>query len=248
VQPRSVQRSVFQIGFPEENRASFAVDVPAFTYSNRWPPDENRDLRNQYEQVLSAVAETTPGNVLVFMPSYQEAYWAGEILDKEIAISKPVLIDESSSNAATERLKEEFFEGGPKILTTGLRGTLTEGVDFAGDKLHAVVVCGVPITFTGSELADAIEAAYGYRFGGHNGFDYAFAVPAVRKTRQAIGRVIRGADDVGVRVVADERYTSMDGYTDVRQHFPSHVRDEFTPTDPDALRSKLSRFWTTNSP
>jgi DNA excision repair protein ERCC-2 len=243
VTPRTVTRSMFQIDFPKENRESFAVDVPKFTYSDRWPPEDNPTLRNQYEQVITDVVQTTPGNVLVFMPSYQEAAWAGDILDKNLRVAKPVIVDESSSDAETEAMKEEFFEGDAKVLTTGLRGTLTEGVDFAGDKLHATVICGVPIKYTGSELASAIEAAYGYRFGGQHGFDYAFTVPAIRKTRQAIGRVIRGAEDVGVRVVADERYAQDENYSDVREHFPPHERREFTPVGPDELRHRLEDFW-----
>lgn len=242
---RRVEKSMFKMDFPKENRASFAVDVPKFTYSNRWPPEEHRDLRAQYEQVITSVVTTTPGNVLVFMPSYAEAKWAAKTLEKNSAVSKPVLSDESSSDAETERLKREFISGEPKVLTTGLRGTLVEGVDFSGDKLSGAVICGVPIAHTGSELAKAIEAAYGYRFGGGNGFDYAYTVPAIRKTRQALGRVIRGTDDVGVRVVADERYARSDRFSDVREHFPEYVRDEFTPVEPDELRPALEQFWHT---
>ncbi|KZX46205.1 ATP-dependent DNA helicase [Haloarcula sp. K1] len=240
---RRVEKSMFKMDFPKENRASFAVDVPKFTYSNRWPPEEHRDLRDQYNDIITTVATTTPGNVLVFMPSYAEANWAAQVLEKNQAVSKPVLSDESSSDAETERLKREFISGEPKVLTTGLRGTLVEGVDFSGDKLSGAVICGVPIAHTGSELAEAIEAAYGYRFGGGNGFDYAYTVPAIRKTRQALGRVIRGTDDIGVRVVADERYARSDRFSDVREHFPKHVRDEFTPVKPGELQPKLEQFW-----
>ena len=243
---RRVEKSTFEIDFPEENRASFAVDIPKFTYSNRWPPEQHRDLRKTYAKVITDVASTTPGNVIVFMPSYQEAAWAAQVLEESGRVSKPVLSDESSSDAETEQLKREFLDGPPKVLTTGLRGTLVEGVDFSGDKLHGAVICGVPIAHTGSKLAEAIEAAYGYRFGGGNGFDFAFTVPAIRKTRQALGRVIRGTEDVGVRVVADERYAHNDRFSDVRDHFPAHVRDEYMPVEPDDLLDELKSFWNSN--
>lgn len=240
---RTVETSAFEVTFPESNRLSLAVDVPKFTYSNRWPPAQSTDVRDQYATAIEAVATSTPGNVLVFMPSYQEATWAANMLDDRSSVEKPVLCDQSSSDAATERLKREFVAGEPKVLTTSLLGTLVEGVDFAGDKLHGAVVCGVPIAHTGSKLASAIERAYAYRFGGANGFEYAFTVPAVRKVRQAIGRVIRGTDDVGVRVLVDERYAHSDGFSDVRQHFPVHVQDEFEPTALDELTEKLYAFW-----
>jgi len=42
------------------------------------------------------------------------------------------------------------------------------------------------------------------------GWAYAVEIPTIRKTRQAIGRVVRGPDDFGVRILADRRYTSAD--------------------------------------
>jgi DNA excision repair protein ERCC-2 len=240
---RDVSTSVFGMDFPEENRASIAVNAPKFTWTERWPPEENQSLRSTYRNVLTDVATTTPGNVLVFMPSYQEAEWAADILENAPAVDKPVLADESSSDATTEQLKEEFFDGGGKILATGLRGTLTEGVDFDGDKLDAAVICGVPISNTGTELANAIQNAYSSRFGDWLGFQYAFTVPAVRKTRQALGRVIRGDDDVGVRVLVDKRYTDAAGQSSVLSHFPDYSREEFRTVEPDGLERSLQQFW-----
>ncbi len=44
-------------------------------------------------------------------------------------------MDESSSNEETERLKREFFSGDGKVMVTSTRGTLTECVDYDGEKL-----------------------------------------------------------------------------------------------------------------
>lgn len=240
---RRVTTAVFDMNFPPENRASYAVELPKFTYSNRWPPGQNEQLREQYRDTISAVVTTTPGNVLVFMPSYAEAEWAAEVLRDMSSVTKPILVDESSSDAATEELKREFVAGEPKVLTTSLRGTLTEGVDFSGDQLHGAVICGVPITNTGSEVATAIQEAYAERFGEWNGFNYAFTVPAIRKTRQALGRVIRGTEDVGVRVLADGRYTESAGRSSVLRHFPEHARDEFESVSVGELDDRLTAFW-----
>lgn len=239
---RTVSHTEFDLAFPDENRASLVVDAPKFTYSNRWPPEENQRLRGIYETAVSTVIRATPGNVLVTMPSYQEASWVSDVLRDDENVEKAVLTDSPSSDAETEQLKEEFFAGAPKVLATSLRGTLTEGVDYDGDKLHGVVVCGVPITTTGTPLAEAIQTAYDHQFDG-KGFEYAFAVPAVRKARQAIGRVIRGDDEVGVRVLVDERYAKTGGYSTVREYFPEHAREEFVPIGVDDLGYELDSFW-----
>jgi DNA excision repair protein ERCC-2 len=239
---RPVTERTYGLGFPARNRASFAVDAPKFTYENRGPraatPDAESETRAVYVDAVSAVAES-PGNVLVGMPSYTEARWMADRLDG--LLDKPVLVDESSGDTATESLKREFFAGDGKVLVTSLRGTLTEGVDYRGDRLAAAVVCGVPIVDTSSPRTKAVRAAYDRRFG--DGFQTALMVPAVRKARQALGRVIRGADERGVRVLVDERY-ARDRWDSVRSFLPDAERAEFRPVSADMLSVGLDRFWT----
>lgn len=235
---RPVAERTFGLGFPESNRASFAVDVPKFTHSNRGPPGEENETRLAYTDAAVEVCERSPGNVLVGMPNYAEAEWMAGAL--EARVDKPVLLDESSDDGATERLKRDFFGGDGKVLVTSLRGTLTEGVDYSGDKLSAAVVCGVPLINTSSPRTRAVKTAYDREFG--NGFETALTVPAVRKARQAIGRVIRGTDEVGVRVFVDARY-ARDSWNGVRDYLPEQEREEFRPVSPDMLGFGLDRFW-----
>jgi len=235
---RPVAERTFGLGFPESNRASFAVDVPKFTHSNRGPPGEENETRLAYTDAAVEVCERSPGNVLVGMPNYAEAEWMAGAL--EARVGKPVLLDESSDDGATERLKRDFFGGDGKVLVTSLRGTLTEGVDYSGDKLSAAVVCGVPLINTSSPRTRAVKTAYDREFG--DGFETALTVPAVRKARQAIGRVIRGTDEVGVRVFVDARY-ARDSWNGVRGYLPEQEREEFRPVSPDMLGFGLDRFW-----
>ena len=250
---RPVVERTFGLGFPEENRASFAVDAPKFTYGNRGSPGEDNETRRVYADSVAEVARR-PGNVLVGMPSYGEAEWIASVLRERL--DKPVLVDESSDDVATESLKTDFFGGQDKVLVTSLRGTLTEGVDYRGDRLSAAVVCGVPIINTASPRTKALVTAYDREFGsdrgaagrdgggggGRGGFETALTVPAVRKARQAIGRVIRGSDEVGVRVFVDGRY-ARESWNSVREYLPAEEREEFRPVSPDMLSFALDRFW-----
>ncbi|RCU47861.1 ATP-dependent DNA helicase [Haloplanus salinus] len=240
---RPVVERTYGLGFPAENRASFAVDAPAFTHENRGAPGAESDTRRVYVDAVAEVAGRD-GNVLVGMPNYAEAEWmAGEL---ETRLDSPVLLDESSDDGATEALKTEFFAGGSKTLVTSLRGTLTEGVDYRGDRLHAAVVCGVPLVDTTRPRTRAVVTAYDRAFGtdgrgGRSGFETALTVPAVRKARQAVGRVIRGPDERGVRVFVDARY-ARDRWNGVRDYFPEWEREEFQPVSPDMLSLGLERF------
>ena len=233
---RPVVSRRYGMPFPDANRASFAVAAPAFTYANRGSPGEENTVRRLYLDLLQTIA-SYPGNVLVGMPNYAEAEWAAASLEERI--SKPVLLDGRSDDGTTEALKRDFFDGESKVLVTSLRGTLTEGVDYRGDRLAAAVVCGVPIVNTKSPRTRAVRTAYDREFG--NGFRYALSVPAVRKARQAVGRVIRGADEVGVRILLDERYARA-SWDSVRELLPEDERDEFQPVSPDMVSVGLERF------
>ena len=254
---RPIEQRTYGLTFPERSRASFAVDVPKFTYDNRGAPPretvstgtstntqtdsevgaELTQTRQAYVDAVTDIARS-PGNVLVGMPNYAEAEWMARALRERL--DKRVLLDEASDDEATESLKGTFFDGAGKVLVTSLRGTLTEGVDYRGDRLAAAAVCGVPIINTASPRTRAVQTAYDRRFG--DGFETALLVPAVRKARQAIGRVIRGPQEVGVRAFVDARY-ARDSWDSVRPYFPSVERDEFRPVSADMLSYGLEQFW-----
>ena len=248
---RPVEAESYPLRFPAENRASWAVDARPFTARNRGDPgdvdplgDGWNETRDEYAHVLRSVARS-PGNVLVAMPNYREAEWAGAYLDE--AVDKPVLVDESSSNEATEALKADFFRGGGKVLVTSTRGTLTEGVDYDGDKLAAALVVGVPLVNVGSPRVQAVRRAYADEFGEENAFEYALTVPAVRRARQAIGRVIRGTEECGVRVFADRRYTAGTRHS-VHDYLSPAEREEFVRMTGEFLDGQLERFWADRTP
>ena len=241
-----VTNRTYNSSFPEKNRLSITLDLPKFTYENRGDIEDDTETRRQYSKAIRALARTTPGNVLVCMPSYREGQWAAAILKHSENVSKDVLLDESSSEGATQALKQEFIEGEGKVLVTSLRGTLTEGVDFDEDKLLSCIVCGVPIENVGSPKTKAVRTAYEDQFGGL-GFDYGLTVPAVRKTRQALGRVIRGDDEVGVRVAADKRY-SEGGQGSVRKYLSEKEQAEYESMDDvNEFYHELKAFWNAQS-
>ena len=242
---RPVVERTYTLPFPAENRASWLVDATPFTAHNRGNLEENRDpdtwnrTRDEYAHALRALARS-PGNVLVGMPNYREAGWAGEYLRE--AVDKSVLVDESSSNTETEELKRRFFEGDGKVLVTSTRGTLTEGVDYDGDKLAACAVVGVPLVNIGSPRVRAVRRAYADAFGSEVAFEYALTVPAVRRARQAIGRVIRGTEEVGVRALVGRRYTP-DARHSVHAYLSPGEREEFVRLTPEFLPGQLESFW-----
>ncbi|AUX09970.1 DNA repair helicase Rad3 [Halalkaliarchaeum desulfuricum] len=239
--PRSVSSRTYELPFPEVNRASWIVDVEPFTKRNRGDPriDNRNATRERYAYVARLIAESH-GNVMLCWPNYTEAAWAAARLEAEI--EKPVLLDQSTNHEETRELKREFVAGDPSVLVTSTRGTLTEGVDYEGDDLHVCAVFGVPLVNIGSPRVQAVERAYGSRFGEGNAFEYALAIPAVRQVRQALGRVIRGPDERGVRIVVGKRYVPGAIHS-VHDYFPESERREFVRMKPEFLPSQFRKFW-----
>ncbi len=242
---RTVRERTYGLPFPEANRASWLVDVTAFTAHNRGDPAANETpetwnrTRDEYAHVLRTLARS-PGNVLLAMPSYREAAWAGTYLDG--VVEKPVLVDTSSSFEETEQLKSAFVAGDGKVLVTSARGTLTEGVDYDGDKLHCCAVVGVPLVNIGAPRVRAVRRAYGDAFDADSAFEYALTVPAVRRARQTLGRVIRGTDEVGIRALVGGRYVEGARHS-VHAYLSPAEREEFVRMTPEFLSGQLDRFW-----
>ena len=234
--------------FPEERRRTYAVDGPALFASKR---DDPR-VQTTITTVVEDAARMTPGNTLVFFPSYSEAArYHGQV---DVGTR---YLDEPGTSA--HDLRETFTEDDDGILFTSLWGTLGEGVSYDGDDARTVVVVGVPYPHLDDRMA-AVQTAYDEAFdvSGESGigstvdaddagWHYAVEIPTVRKTRQALGRVVRSPEDFGARVLLDARYTEraeieLAEYA-VRGAFPAEERAEMVDVDPEKLKFGLLNFY-----
>ena len=234
--------------FPEGRRRTYAVDGPALFASRR----EDRDVQETVTGVLADAVRFTPGNTLAFFPSYGEA----ERYHDRVSAGTGYL-DEPGTPA--RELRETFTDDEDAALFTSLWGTLGEGVSYEGGDARTVVVVGVPYPHL-DERMEAVQAAYDATFGvgdedatgptaehENAGWRCAVEIPTVRKTRQALGRVVRSPDDFGARVLLDARYTEraeieMADYA-VRGAFPPEERAEMIDVDPEKLKFGLLNFY-----
>ena len=224
--------------FPEERRRTYAVDSPALFASRRDEPSVQRTVTS----ALDDAVRMTPGNTLLFFPSYAEAERYHDRIESGTAY-----LDEPGTSARD--LRERFTEDDDGVLFTSLWGTLGEGVSYDGDNARTVVVVGVPYPHLDDRMA-AVQDAYDAAFGEDvedGGWRYAVEIPTVRKTRQALGRVVRSPSDFGARVLLDGRYTEraeieMSEYA-VRGAFPPEERAEMIDVDPEKLQFGLLNFY-----
>ena len=241
--------------FPEARRRTYAVASPALFASKR---DDER-VQSTVTETLEDVARFTPGNTLAFFPSYSEA----ERYHHRVDTGGATYLDRPGTSA--KELRESFTDDEDAVLFTSLWGTLAEGVSFDGDDARTVVVVGVPYPHLDDRM-DAVQEAYDAAFGEDEdemrgsdsgigrddddegaGWRYAVEIPTVRKTRQALGRVVRSPEDFGARILLDKRYTErseveMRDYA-VRGTFPPEERREMVDIAPEKLKFALLNFY-----
>ncbi len=229
----------YGLQFPEANRRTYAVETPPLFSSDRDDPAVQEDVT---ETIHDAV-RMTPGNTLAFFPNYGEA---GRYADRlERRTDRTVYLDEPG--VSVEELRTQFVADDDAVLCTSLWGTLAEGVSFDGDDANTVLVVGVPYPHL-DDRAEAVQEAYDVAFDGTDtGWRYAVEIPTVRKTRQALGRVIRSPDEVGVRALLDRRY-SRDAKSDLGKYsvngtFPHEEREELIDIGPDKLKFAMLNFY-----
>ena len=231
----------YGLQFPEERRRTFAVETPALFASER----ENPETQSILSDTLSDAIRFTPGNTLAFFPSYAEAERYYERLDG--TLDATLYFDQPGERA--EDLRQEFTDDDHAALFTSLWGTLTEGVSFDGDDARTVVVVGVPYPRL-DDRSEAVQDAYDRTFadrGSQPGWEYAVEIPTIRKTRQALGRVLRSPEDFGVRALLDRRYTEAGrremGKYSVRGTFPAEERAELIDIEPTKLKFAMLNFY-----
>ncbi len=234
----SPKTMAYGLTFPEKRRRTFAVDTPALFANER----DNPTTQESIAGALHDAIRFTPGNSLLFFPSYAEA----ERYHDRIASSMEATTYLDEPGQSVESLREAFSTDENGALFTSLWGTLTEGVSFDGDDAHTVVVVGVPYPHLDDRLR-AVENAYDAAFDG-SGWEYAVEIPTIRKTRQALGRVLRSPEEIGVRALLDARYTQRGheemGKYGVRETFPTEERTELIDVAPEKLKYAMLNFYT----
>ncbi len=195
--------------FPAENR-QLVIDV---TVATTWR--ERPDNYGPIAARLAAFAERVRGNCLALFPSYEFLDEVG----KRLAVKGKRLLVQARQSS--DRDREAILDmlrraplAGDALLLAVAGGVFAEGVDYPGDMLRAVAVVGpcLPAVTLEREL---LKRYYDELYA--RGFEYAFVVPGMTRVVQAVGRLIRSAEDSGVVALLDRRFLA----TPYRQFLPA---------------------------
>ncbi|MCD6434510.1 MAG: ATP-dependent DNA helicase [Candidatus Diapherotrites archaeon] len=225
---RTIMRE-FSDPFPKKNRLNLIVPTRTTKYNER-NQKEFSLIAKELEEIINRI----PGNTIVFFPSFDLLESVSFYLEGKL--NKPVLkqrrrMHSSELAALLDKFRDNYSRG--YVLLGVASGSLAEGIDYAGDKLLAAIIVGIPLAEMDLERQALIDY-YEEKFG--RGWHYAYLYPAIIKALQCAGRVIRSANDRGIAVFLDKRYV----WKNFRNCFPKDF-NAIKTTEPAYLVERFFR-------
>jgi len=226
--------------FPKENRLILGAKDATTQSAHRNDANNRREI----ELHISALINGVPGNVAVYFTSYSMMAQYLEYCEQTAYESgKKVYLEPKDARDVPDIINEFFESGSSKqkgVLLAVCGGKMSEGIDYYGEALKGAIVVGFPLSAF-SEIQKLVNSYYQRKYGKDKGMFIAYTLPAINKALQAIGRVHRSADETGVLVLCDSRFSQEKGLG-VRQHLPEWVNGEMVVCD-GAWSEELVREW-----
>jgi DNA excision repair protein ERCC-2 len=157
-------------------------------------------------QLLRRWLDETPGNCIVYFPSYHY------LQDALAALQGPGQCPPSRNfwvqarqqdDRERDQLLQMLEEREDMAAFCILGGVFGEGIDLPGKLLSSVVVVGIGMPQVNRDTRQ-LQDWYQQRYAA--GFEYAFLYPGMQKVDQALGRVVRRLEDSGHALLIDPRY------------------------------------------
>jgi DNA excision repair protein ERCC-2 len=231
--PEKVMTAEFGSPFPKERRKLMIIPQVSTRYSHR---------ERNYARIADAVQRITAlrrGNYFVFFPSFEFLERVAVLFQAPDGFT--VMRQERGMQGAhVEALLEHLRSGNePTIVFAVQGGSLSEGMDYAGEMVIGAFVVGPPLPNYDLER-ELMKSYYQRTYGA--GFDYAYVIPAMAKAIQAAGRVIRSESDRGLIVLMDGRFIES-GYS--RAMPADWFESDATELVSNGILREVAAFWKT---
>jgi len=190
----NVETKSYESPFPKNNKLVLIAKGFTSKYKER-----KKEMYEKYAKALDALFSISPGNVMVFFPSF-------EFLEntKEFMLSYPLLTQKKDAKPKDNVLLLELFKAEKSMLLAVQGGSLAEGYDFSNEEIKILVIAGFGLDEMTLETK-ALVNYYEKKFG--KGIAYAYIYPAIIKAVQAAGRAIRKESDKAAIIFMDDRFS-----------------------------------------
>ncbi|MCL1978779.1 MAG: ATP-dependent DNA helicase, partial [Methanomassiliicoccaceae archaeon] len=195
--PRTTVARTFPSPFPKENRPVVYAEDVTTKFDKRDPV-----MIARIEKRIAELCNAVDRNTLVLFSSYKMMKEMRPSLERDIG--RTLFWEESGQQKRTMRALDAFRKGTGGVFFCVMGGSIAEGMDFPGEELCFSIIVGIPFPPPSLEQK-AMSEMFDARYGPGTGWKFTSEVPAIRKIRQAIGRMIRNETDYGMAVILDSR-------------------------------------------
>ena len=219
--------------FPKENRVVACANDITTAYSMR----QNKENTNRIVDYIRAFS-ALKGNRACYFPSYQILESYADLAVPHIR-GKKIFIEPRDAANASAALTEFLSlpsrkESGVMFAVCG--GKWSEGLDYRGEMLAGAMVIGLPLAPFNRVRKMMIEY-FRHKFGSEGEF-LCYTLPAVNRSLQALGRVLRTPEDRGVLVLGEKRFLEKR----VRDALPAWMQEEMIVCDHEKFREVLAQW------
>jgi DNA excision repair protein ERCC-2 len=198
------------------------------------------DRTRNYPRIAEAIKKITdlkPGNYFIFFPSFE---FLAQVLKAfpSSDIFKLIIQKRNMSQYDVRDVLLQLRDVSLSHLIFAVQGgAFSEGVDYPGDMIIGAFIVGTPLPMFDWER-EQMRIYYEEKY--HAGFEYAYVYPAMAKSIQASGRVIRSELDKGIIVLMDHRFL-YENYAKCMPHdwYESEPHEMIS----NSILNDIEQFW-----
>ncbi|MBN1215015.1 MAG: hypothetical protein JXA99_06170 [Candidatus Lokiarchaeota archaeon] len=237
---KSYKGIIAESPFKRENVKALIIDGVDTRKKNR-----NPSMFKKIIQKINEVLYCTPANIGIFCASYGilKALINNGIEQIVLNNNKKLFVENSGLTAQENSLLIEDFKSladppnNGAVLLGVSGGRNSEGEDYPGNYMNAVIITGFPYHLPTPRIEAKIH--YYDKVFHNQGWDFAYLYPAVQRANQASGRPIRKLDDKGAIIFMDCRFIQKVKW--ISNWIKNRL--EVIPDKPDVIKQKLYPFW-----
>jgi DNA excision repair protein ERCC-2 len=194
---------------------------------------------------IDEILYCTPDNVGIFCASYKvlKALLENGIENIASNNNKKLFVEKPGLSASENALLVEDFKSMVKnpdigaVLLGVCGGRNSEGEDYPGNTMNAVIIAGFPYHLPTPRTEAKIQ--YYDKVFNNQGWNFAYLYPAIQRANQASGRPIRKLTDKGAIIFMDSRFKQK--YKWISDWIQKEI--EIIPDQRNAIIQSLYPFW-----
>ena len=219
--------------FPKENRLVCGATDITTAFSMR----QNKENTGRIVEYIKGFARVK-GNLAVYFPSYQILESYAELAIPHVR-GKKIYVEPRDASEASAALSEFLSlpgQGRSGIMFAVCGGKWSEGLDYRGEMLNGAMVIGLPLAPFNRVRKMMIEY-FRHKFGEEGEF-LCYTLPAINKSLQALGRVLRTPEDKGMLVLGEKRFLERR----VRVALPPWIQQELIECDAEKFAGMAAKW------